>query len=231
VRRGYLGINLDSVKAEFARVYNLPEAKGVIVTDVREPQGPAGKAGIQPLDIIIEFNNQPVANAQDLINKVASTQVGQTVPVTFLRDTNGKLERRTVNVTVGERPGSLAPSDPYSPPAPKEKDGLPSTSNLKLGITLAEMTPQIAEERNLKGVRGLLVKDVDPNGIAADARPYPVKEGEVILRINRMPVATLADFQRVISGLKPGDAIVLNVASYNKEFERIVQRIVQFTYQ
>jgi serine protease Do len=231
VRRGYLGINLDSVKAEFARVYNLPEAKGVIVTDVREPQGPAGKAGIQPLDIIIEFNNQPVANAQDLINKVASTQVGQTVPVTFLRDTNGKLERRTVNVTVGERPGSLAPSDPYSPPAPKEKDGAPSTSNLKLGITLAEMTPQIAEERNLKGVRGLLVKDVDPNGIAADARPYPVKEGEVILRINRMPVATLADFQRVISGLKPGDAIVLNVASYNKEFERIVQRIVQFTYQ
>ena len=232
VRRGYLGINLDSVKAEFARVYNLPEAKGVIVTDVREPQGPAGKAGIQPLDIIIEFNNQPVANAQDLINKVASTQVGQTVPVTFLRDTNGKLERRTVNVTVGERPGSLAPSDPYSPPAPKEKDGSsPSTSNLKLGITLAEMTPQIAEERNLKGVRGLLVKDVDPNGIAADARPYPVKEGEVILRINRMPVATLADFQRVISGLKPGDAIVLNVASYNKEFERIVQRVVQFTYQ
>ena len=232
VRRGYLGINLDSVKGEFARVYGLPEAKGVIVTDVREPQGPAGKAGIQALDIIVEFNNQPVVNAQDLINKVASTQVGQTVPVTFLRDTNGKLERRTVNVTVGERPGSLAPSDPYSPPAPKEKEGTTNTtSNLKLGITLAEMTPQIAEERNLKGVRGLLVKDVDPNGIAADARPFPVKEGEVILKINRVPVASLADFQRVVNGLKPGDAIVLNVASYNKEFERIVQRVVQFTYQ
>jgi serine protease Do len=231
VRRGYLGINLDSVKAEFARVYNLPEAKGVIVTDVREPQGPAGKAGIQPLDIIVEFNNQPVINAQDLINKVASTQVGQTVPVTFLRDANGKLERHTVNVTVGERPASLAPSDPYSPPATKEKEGPAGSSNLKLGITLAEMTPQIAEERNLKGVRGLLVKDVDPNGIAADARPSPVKEGEVILKINRVPVSSLADFQRVVNGLKPGDAIVLNVASYSKELERVVQRVVQFTYQ
>ena len=230
VRRGYLGISLDSVKAEFARVYGLPEAKGVIVTDVREPQGPAGKAGIQTLDIIVEFNNQQVVNAQDLINKVASTQVGQTVAVTFLRDTNGKLERRTVNVTVGERPRSLAPSDPYQPPVPKGKEGSTS-NNLKLGITLAEMTPQIAEERNLKGVRGLLVKDVDPNGIAADARPSPVKEGEIILRINRVPVGSLADFQRVINELKPGDAIVLNVAAYNRDLERIVQRVVQFTYQ
>jgi serine protease Do len=230
VRRGYLGINLDSVKAEFARVYGLAEAKGVIVTDVREPQGPAGKAGIQPLDIIVEFNGQQVANAQDLINKVASTQVGQTVPVTLLRDMNGKMERRTVNVTVGERPSSLAPSDPYTPSTPKGKEGAP-IGNLKLGITLAEMTTQAAEERNLKGVRGLLVKDVDPNGIAADARPIPVKEGDVIVRINRVPVSTLADFQRVISGLKPGDAIVLNVANYSKELDRVVQRIVQFTYQ
>ena len=230
VRRGYLGINLDSVKAEFARVYGLAEAKGVIVTDVREPQGPAGKAGIQPLDIIVEFNGQQVANAQDLINKVASTQVGQTVPVTLLRDTNGKMERRTVSVTVGERPSSLAPSDPYTPSTPKGKEGAP-IGNLKLGITLAEMTTQAAEERNLKGVRGLLVKDVDPNGIAADARPIPVKEGDVIVRINRVPVSTLADFQRVISGLKPGDAIVLNVANYSKELDRVIQRIVQFTYQ
>jgi serine protease Do len=230
VRRGYLGITLDSVKAEFARVYGLPEAKGVIVTDVREPQGPAGKAGLQTLDIIVEFNNQQVVNAQDLINKVASTQVGQTVPVTFLRDTNGKLERRTVNVTVGERPVSLAPSDPYQPPAPKAAEGS-SSNNLKLGITLAEMTPQVAEERNLKGVRGLLVKDVDPNGIAADARPSPIREGEVILKINRVPVGTLADFQRVINELKPGDAIVLNVALYSKDFNRVIQRVVQFTYQ
>lgn len=230
VRRGFLGITLDSVKAEFARVYGLPEAKGVIVTDVREAQGPAGKAGIQTLDIIIEFNNKQVINAQDLITKVASTEVGQTVPITFLRDVNGKLERRTVNVTVGERPSSLAPSDPYSPPAPKPKEGS-SSNNLKLGITLAEMTPQIAEERHLKDVRGLLVKDVDPNGIAADARPAPVKEGEVILRINRVPVGSLADFQRVINELKPGDAIVLNVAVYNRDFERVIQRVVQFTYQ
>ncbi|HEX8143461.1 MAG TPA: Do family serine endopeptidase [Pyrinomonadaceae bacterium] len=232
VRRGYLGIILDSVKPEFARVYGLAEAKGVIVTDVREPQGPAGKAGILTNDIIVEFNGQAVGNAQDLINKVASTPVGQTVPVTFLRDINGKMERRSVNVTIGERPSSLAPRDPEEAPAPKGKeDSTGGNSSLRLGLTLAEITPQIVNERHLAGVRGLLVKDVDANGIAADARPQPVREGEVITRINRIPVTTLADFQRVVSGLKPGDAIVLNVSRYDSQQERIVQRIVQFTYQ
>jgi serine protease Do len=232
VRRGYLGIILDSVKPEFARVYGLPEAKGVIVTDVREPQGPAGKAGILTNDIILEFNGQAVGNAQDLINKVAATPVGQTVPVTFLRDTAGKMERRTVNVTIGERPSSLAPRDPEEPALPsKGKEDATGSSNLRLGLTLAEITPQIVNERHLAGVRGLLIKDVDPNGIAADARPNPVREGEVITRINRVPVSTLADFQRVVNGLKAGDAIVLNVARYDSSQERVVQRIVQFTYQ
>ncbi|HEX8140518.1 MAG TPA: Do family serine endopeptidase [Pyrinomonadaceae bacterium] len=236
VRRGYLGIILDSVKPEFARVYGLPEARGVIVTDVREPQGPAGKAGILTNDIIVEFNNQPLTNAQDLINKVAATPVGQTVPVTFLRDVNGKMERRTVNVTIGERPSSLTPRDPEETPSPtKSKDGATGSNNLKLGLTLAEITPQIMNERHLAGVRGLLIKDIDPNGMIADVRlpgNLPaLREGDVILKINRMAVTTLADFQRVVGSLKAGDAVILNVARYDSSQERVVQRIVQFTYQ
>ncbi|HEV2911819.1 MAG TPA: Do family serine endopeptidase [Pyrinomonadaceae bacterium] len=236
VRRGYLGIILDSVKPEFARVYGMTEARGVIVTDVREAQGPAGKAGIQTNDIIVEFNNQPLTNAQDLINKVAATPVGQTVPVAFLRDVGGKLERRTVNVTIGERPSSLAPRDPEAPssPSPNSKTDA-ENNNPKLGITLAELTPQIVNERHLTGVRGLLVKDIDPNGVVADVRLSggvpAIREGDIILRINRIPVASLADFQRVVGGLKTGDAIILNVARYDSQQERIVQRIVQFTYQ
>src|SRR5215210_3808545 len=58
VRCGYLGIFLDSVRPEFARVYELPDTKGAIVTDVRDAQGPAGKAGILANDIIVEYNGQ-----------------------------------------------------------------------------------------------------------------------------------------------------------------------------
>src|SRR5437764_10511755 len=138
VRRGYLGIFLDSVRPEFARVYDLPNTNGAIVTDVRDQQGPAGKAGIEANDIIVEYNGQVVVNAQDLINKVASTPVGQTVPVTYLRDVNGKLESHKTSITIGERPSSLAPRDEDEPlTQPKDKDKTqPESNRVKLGITL-----------------------------------------------------------------------------------------------
>ncbi|HEX8844981.1 MAG TPA: Do family serine endopeptidase [Pyrinomonadaceae bacterium] len=231
VRRGYLGIYLDSVRPEFARVYGLPDTKGAIVTDVRDQQGPAGKAGIEANDIIVEYNGQPVISAQDLINKVASTGVGQTVALTYMRDVNGKLERRTANVTIGERPSSLAPRDDDEPLTPPKEKTQPEVNRVKLGITLQELTPQLATERKLTGVRGLYVKDIDPNGIIADARPRTLTEGDVVLRINRTPVTTLEEFERIVNALKPGDAVVLNVARYDKDAGRIIQRVVQFTYQ
>jgi S1-C subfamily serine protease len=80
-------------------------------------------------------------------------------------------------------------------------------------------------------VKGLYIKEVDPNGLVADVRPLEVRVGEVITRINRAPVATLADFQRVIDTLKPGDAIVFNLSRYDHGAKRVVQRIVQFTYE
>src|ERR687884_72718 len=112
VRRGYLGVFLDSVRPEFARVYEMGKASGAIIKDVADAQGPAAKAGIQTNDIVVEYNGQEVGNAQDLINKVAATPVGQTVPVTYLREINNKLERRTASITVGERPAPRTSSGP-----------------------------------------------------------------------------------------------------------------------
>ena len=93
------------------------------------------------------------------------------------------------------------------------------------------MTPQLIADKHLEGVKGLYVKDVDPNGLAADVRPNEVQAGEVITRINRVPVATLAELQRVIDSLKTGDAIVLNWTRYDRGSNRLVTGIVQFSYQ
>src|SRR2546425_577259 len=90
VQRGFLGVNLESVRAELARVYHLPDAKGAIVADIQPERNgqptPAAKAGLQVNDIITEFNGQPVQDSNDLISKVASTKVGESVSITFLRD-------------------------------------------------------------------------------------------------------------------------------------------------
>lgn|SRR5574341_346563 len=232
VKRGYLGVTLDSVKSEFARVYSLNDARGAIVADIQaerdgEPT-PAAKAGLHVNDIIIEFNGQPVQDASDLIAKVAGTAVGQTVSLTFLRDVDGKIERRSVSVALSERPDFSGIDDTI---APKEKSDGAKTNGARLGLTLSELTPALIAEKRLNGVKGLYIKDVDPNGLAADVRPTEISTGEVITRINRVPVTTLAEFQRVIDSLKPGDAIVLNLSRFDRRFDRVVQRIVQFTYE
>ncbi|HYR75010.1 MAG TPA: trypsin-like peptidase domain-containing protein [Pyrinomonadaceae bacterium] len=235
VKRGYLGVTLESVRSEFARIYGLPEAKGAIIADVVQVERnglptPAEKAGLQPNDVIIEFNGQPVQNAQDLIARVAGAAVGQTVAITYLRDTDGKLERRTANVTLGERPDFYARDGEIV--EPKVKTDSVRTGGTRLGLTLSELTPQQITEKHLTGVKGLFIKEVDPNGLAADVRPNEIIPGEVVTRINRVPVATLADFQRVVDSLKPGDAIVLNLSHFERTpTNRVVQRIVQFTYQ
>ncbi len=198
-------------------------------------EAPAAKAGMQSSDIITEFNGQPVASAQDLIQKVAASPVGETVAFTFLRDRDGKLEKLSANVVLGERPKlqQLGELDDPAAPKPKEKESDPKGNGLHLGVTLAELTQQLITDKHLTGVRGLYVKEVDPNGLAAEVRgtggQQALNEGDVITRINRVPVTTLADFQRVLSGLKTGDPIVLQVSRFVRD--RVTTRIVQFTYQ
>jgi serine protease Do len=195
---------------------------------------PAAKAGLMSNDIIVEFGGQPVSNAQDLIQKVASSPVGQSVSLTYLRDVDGKLEKHTANVVLGERPPPQIIATAEDPNG-KKKEPESKGNGPQLGITLAEITQQLVAEKHLTGVRGLYVKNVDPNGLAADVRlpggNPALSEGDVITRINRIPVTTLADFQRVLNGLKSGDPIVLNVSRYQRDADRVTQRIVQFTYQ
>jgi len=233
VRRGFLGVRLESVHGEFARVYHLPEARGAVVVDMPPDRTgtvtPAAKAGIQLNDVIIELNGQPVQDSNDLIAKVAASSVGQTVSLTLLRDVDGKLERHTVTAALADRTESMS-SDNEVPSRDKtEKDKSNST---RLGLTLTELTAKIIEDNHLNGVKGLYVKSVDPNGLIADLPDQTrVQEGEVVTRINRIPINSLADFQRAIDSLKPGDAVVLNVSRYFRPEGRVTSRIVQFTYQ
>jgi len=244
VKRGFLGISLDSVHEEFAKVYGLPEAKGAVVTAVSPTDNgqptPAAKAGIQANDIIVEFEGAQVANAQDLIQRVASTAVGQTTTLVYLRDIDGKLEKKSVSVVLSERPPSA--SRDWVDPIKANPTGQLKGNALHLGVTLAELTPQLVAEKHLTGIHGLLIKEIDPNGLVAEVRVPQTNgpaltEGDVINRINKVPVNTLADFQRVIGSLKTGDPIVLNITSVRRDprgdprGDRMQAGIVQFTYQ
>jgi len=242
VKRGYLGITLESVHDEFAKVYDLPEARGAIITSVTPTENgqatPAAKGGLQPSDIIVEFEGVPVIGAQDLIQRVASTPVGQQVTLAFLRDVNGKFDKKTVSVALGERPPLATARDWVAPTKSMPKNADPRGNSLHLGITLAEITPQLLADRHLTGVQGLFLKEIDPNGLVAEIRVPPsndpaLRQGDVITRINRTPVTSLADFQRVLNELTAGDPIVLNVTRVLRDpkGDRLQPLIIQFTYQ
>src|SRR6185503_2833436 len=120
-------------------VYCMPEAKGAIVMSVTAEESgkptPAAKMGMQPSDIIVEFEGTPVANAQDLIQRVASTPVGQQVTVGFLRDVNGKIDKKNVSVVLSERTVAVTAREWDGPPKTAPKTADPRGNALHLGLT------------------------------------------------------------------------------------------------
>lgn len=234
VRRGYLGVILDSVKAEFAKVYGLTEAKGAIVTDVRDRTSAAANAGLQTNDIIIEFDGAQVSNAQDLIEKVAGTQPDKQVNVVFLREVGSKLERRTVLIKLAERPSNSISTD-IDLPKKLPIDGTKKPIQ-PLGLTLIELSPQLATIYKLEGEKGVIVKEINPASYIADVKAAngtdtALNEGDVIQRINRVSVQDVKTFTDIANSLKRGDAVVLHILSYDRQTRTASQRIVQFTVQ
>ncbi len=229
VKRGYLGVVLESVKSEFAKVYELSEAKGAIITEMRDKESPAGKAGLLVGDILIGFDGQQIANAQDLITKVASTEPEKDVAITYFREVGTKLEKRTASLKLAERPSN---NKIYEVEPVRRKLG---TDALPFGLTLAEITPQVAKTQGLEGQKGLLVKDISADSIFTEitntSGVIALKNGDVLQKINRTEVGNLKNFAEITGKLKKGDAVVLHILSLNKQNRSYQARIIQFTIQ
>ncbi|HEY8563633.1 MAG TPA: trypsin-like peptidase domain-containing protein [Pyrinomonadaceae bacterium] len=233
VRRGYLGVSLDSVKAEFAKVYGLNEAKGAIILNVSDKRSAAALAGLQAGDVILEYNGQKVENATDLIGKVSATTPEETVNLVYMRETGARLERKTTAIKLGERPSKnkvVDDGDGSRRPLGAQRE------NLKpFGLTLLELNPALVSTYKLEANKGLLVKEISPASFVADVKASngtdALGEGDLIQRINRTEVFDLKTFNEIASKMKTGDAVVLQVLSNNRAGRGLQMKIVQFTVQ
>ncbi len=231
VQRGYLGVSPESVRPEFARVYEMPGLKGAIVSSVQDRQSPAGKAGIRAGDIITEVDGKPVMGSQDLISKVALIAPGREIPLTLLREINSKLEKSTVMVKLGERPSAgISTSD--TPDKPKK---LTPAETKPWGLNIVDLTPALAVTGKLDGLKGVIVKGIDPASFLADVGELNgqnmLLQNDLIQRVNRAPVANVAEFTAIVNKLKAGDAVVLHISRYDGRAQKVVTRLVQFTVQ
>lgn len=171
IKRGFLGVQLEDINEEDAASLNLKGPGGTMVTQVI-PDSAAAKAGMEPYDLIIEFDGKKVGSRAELQKFVATTPVGKAVEVKLLR--NGKP--KTVKVTIA---------------TPKPEAGTAETQGRTLGTKVAglgfavgDYSSAIAEEFHLPSLRSPhpVILAVEPGGVAAKAGLAP---GDVILDINR----------------------------------------------
>ena len=187
VTRGWLGVGIQEVTPELAKSFGLKEKKGALVSQVVSG-GPAEKAGIEQGDIILQFDGKEVSDAKDLPLMVASTPVAQTVTLKILR--NGKIIDSQVKI--GELEEKVAVAK-----APCHKS---------LGITVQNLTPEIAKGLGLKKETGVVVTGVEPGSPAANAG---IQTGDIIREVNRKPIKDVEDFVQKIEKAKDQDNILL----------------------
>lgn len=231
VRRGYLGAYLDSVKTEYAKVYGLKDAKGAIVTDIRDKQSAAALAGLLTGDIIVQFNGQTIESAGDLIARVASTSPDQTITLEYLRERGDTLEQKTASIKLGERPSNNRAAVDDGERRKLPIDGV--REEKPFGLTLTSLTKPLAEKYGFTTEKGLVVTDINPASYIADIKNSlgntALGEGDLIVRMNRVAVTDLKRFSDAVSKLKPGDAVVLNVLTFAPQLQGTQLKIVQFT--
>ncbi|TFI56843.1 Do family serine endopeptidase [Sphingomonas parva] len=190
-QRGYIGVSLQPLTEDIAESLNLPKNRGELIRGVT-PGGAAARAGIQQGDVVITVNNQPVTPDQSLAYLVAKLPVGQRVPIELMRGG----ERRTVTVTVGERPteeelaklNGIEDETPVAETPENEQSTSQRSARESLGVTVQPLTPEIARSLRLNDVnlRGLVVASVSPSSDAAQK----LQQGDIILSINQRATRT-----------------------------------------
>jgi serine protease Do len=198
VTRGVIGVTIGDVPADALAEFGLRERRGALVQSVT-PGHPAAKAGMEPGDVIIEFNGKPIRKRDELVSAVVSTRPGTTVPVKVLRD----KQERTLNLTVDE-----LDLEQESGRQSRRNDVTPGDEETHgFGLTLSPLTAEVARQLRLPAdVDGVLVSDVDATSTAARAG---ISRGDVILQVNRKPVSTPQEASRALAAVPSGGTAFL----------------------
>jgi len=189
--RGFLGVGIENLPSGIGKTYGLPDDKGALVANVT-PGSPAEKAGLKTYDIITAVNGQKIGSADELVRVITGYRPGATVRVTYVRD----KKERTVRVKLTELTDEQV----------EEELGVTPRLEETLGLTVQNITADLAERLDLEVDEGVIVADVEAGSVAAERG---VRPGDVILEVNRNPIKTVAEFRKAIGEVESGDWVVL----------------------
>jgi len=195
VVRGWLGVVIQPMTADLAESFNIEKGKGALVADV-DQTGPSAKAGIQKGDIIISFDGKDIKESNELPLLVAQTPIGKKVEITLIRGG----ERLNKKVTIEE----LKEAKTSAADEAGSEEGL--------GMEVSTLTAAMARAYNITEKTGVVVTRVAP-GSPADASG--LREGDLILEVNRDPVRDLESYSNALKKRKSSSKILLLVKRGN----------------
>ncbi len=204
VSRGYIGVMLEPVTPDLAQQFGLKDIHAAIITDVT-PAAPGAKAGLKTGDAITAIDGHEIKDSNDLQLKVTEHAPGSVVALSVVRD--GKPQ--TIKVTLGTRPTAANFGEPGQKGEGNNQGGNENGNPGKTsyGITVQALTPDVAQDLQLpSGVHGVVVDSVDPGSPASEE----VTRGDVITGVNRHPVNSVAEFQRLV-GEAGGKSVLMTV--------------------
>ncbi len=198
VVRPWLGISVQELTPEMMEHFKVKEKEGVLVGQVYPGTG-AEKAGLASGDIIKAVDDKPVKNVNELVKEIQKKKVGQKLKLSIVRD--GKP--MTVEVTTSAMPDKAE--------LEKEKEG-----EEKLGARLQELNPQLATQFRITGIKqGVVVVAVEDGSLADE---IGLKEGDVILEINRKKIASLKDFDKAMKEASVEKGILFQIHRKGNSF-------------
>ena len=206
VRRSVLGVAIADADEEDAAYAGFEEVRGVVVNDYSMPNSPAEKAGIEPGDLIVELDGEPVSYVAQLQQLVGFKAPGTSVKVTVVRKGG---EHRTVSVRLIEAPAEqVAQASTQEREQPREDTAGTSTA---LGISVRQPPTEVANQLG-DDHTGVVVMDVESDSPALD-RLSPARNGisDVITHVNAARVRTVDQFERAMKAARPGEIVSLRV--------------------
>lgn len=198
VRYGYLGVYIQDLTEELAQSFGLKEAKGVLISEVL-PDSAAGKSGVQKGDVVLRYNGQEVTDTYQFRRLVGNTGVGKTVEMVVLRD--GK--RKTLSVTIGEQKEQQVAATPK-----EEIDNW--------GLKVQELTSELGGRLGApEDAQGVVVSEIEPGSPADNAG---VRQGDLIIEIERQPVKGTENYRTLITQFKNKDAVLLTLRVRSQDY-------------
>ena len=187
VRRGWLGVSVQSITKEMLSFFNIERVRGVVVTRIME-RSPGARAGLKRGDVILSLENNEVSDKTDYSERVSTYTVGNTIYMGILRD--GKEESVSLKVSLL--------------PASRVADYV----KIWLGFTVNEIQQSLVRRYRLITSQGVVVTSVTPNSVSGK---IGVQSGDIIRQVNQVRIENEKDFRAAMVEAAGRDSVLILV--------------------